>query len=180
MNLKVYTKTGDKGLTSLFGGKRVSKNDLRVEAYGTVDELNAVVALALTEVKQPEIKKELMKVHNDLFLLGSILSGYKTKNISYFKVRVEHFEKLIDLWWKKLPELHNFVLPSGGKAGAQLHFCRTLARRAERRTVQLSKKEKVDPSILIYFNRLSDLLFTMARYCNYKEKRKEIIWVEPQ
>ncbi len=176
--LKIYTKTGDKGETSLFGGKRVSKSSIRVEAYGAVDELNSIIGVVLSELrsKNQELRKELVKVQNDLFDIGSSLANPKSSSPLYLKQRTQDQEKLIDRLTSKLPELRNFILPGGGKAGSQLHFARTICRRAERRIVELSKKEHVHPEILMYFNRLSDLLFTLARYINYREKVKEIIW----
>lgn len=182
MALKIYTKTGDKGQTSLFGGKRVAKYSLRVEANGTVDELNSKIGIVLSELrsKNQELRKELIGIQKDLLDIGSQLANPRPKVIihdSKFLIhRVEQFELLIDRLTKQLPELRNFILPGGGKAGSQLHFARTVCRRAERRIVELSKKEKVESSILVYFNRLSDLLFTMARYVNWKEKKKETIW----
>ncbi len=181
--LKIYTRTGDKGQTSLFGGKRVAKDDIRVEAYGTVDELNSAIGLAIAFVLSSKyqvlsIEKGLTKIRSDLFLIGYCLANtkYIIQNTKYLKLRVEELEKIIDKLTEKLPGLHNFILPGGGRAGASLHFARTICRRAERRVVSLSKKEKVALEILIYLNRLSDLLFTMARFVNFKEKRKEIIW----
>mgnify|MGYP001614976520 CR=1 FL=1 len=190
MKIKIYTRTGDKGQTSLFGGKRVSKSDLRVEAYGTVDELNSAIGMATARINDEGLmmKDKLVKIQHDLFTIGSILASPSTKrypsaslrastlDAKRLKKRVEKFEKFIDEMTLKLPELQNFILPGGGKAGSLLHFARTICRRAERRIVELSKKEKVDPSILAYLNRLSDLLFTMARFVNYKEGKKEVIW----
>lgn len=175
--MKIYTKTGDKGETSLFGGKRVSKADLRVEAYGTVDELNSAIGIAIAESQASECNSELIRIQNDLLDIGSVLANPKAKSIRLEK-RVEEFEGLIDVMTKELPALANFILPGGGKGGAQLHFARTLARRAERRIVALAQKEVIDNGILIYFNRLSDLLFTMARFVNYKEKKQEVLWTK--
>lgn len=173
--MKIYTKTGDKGMTSLFGGERVLKSSLRVEAYGCVDELNSLLGVIVASLKVQPLKKELILIQNDLLDIGSALANPKMKRIK-LEDRVASFEKIIDQLTQKIPELRNFILPGGGKAGSLLHFSRTVARRTERIIVQLSKKENIDNSILIYFNRLSDLLFTMARYANYKEKKKEIIW----
>lgn len=188
--MKIYTRTGDKGQTSLFGGKRVLKSSLRVEAYGTVDELNSAIGVAVGEVQSTKLKvksynaklqNELEKIQHDLFGIGSVLASPKVQS-SKLKVqslgkRVEEFEKMIDMLTEKLPPLRNFILPGGGKAGAQLHLARTVCRRAERRVVALAGKEDVASEILIYFNRLSDLLFTMARFMNMKEKKIETIWV---
>ncbi len=185
--VKIYTKTGDKGETSLFGGKRVSKADPRVEAYGTVDELNSAIGIAIAEAQNSKLKAqnnssklktELEKIQNDLFDIGSTLANPKAKPIERLEKRVEDFETMIDEMTKELPELRNFILPGGGMSGSQLHFARTICRRAERRIVELSQKDSVDKSIVMYFNRLSDLLFTMARFVNHKEKQKETIWTK--
>ncbi|OGH33909.1 MAG: ATP:cob(I)alamin adenosyltransferase [Candidatus Levybacteria bacterium RIFCSPHIGHO2_02_FULL_42_12] len=180
-NVKIYTKTGDKGETSLFGGQRVSKSDVRVESYGTIDELNSAIGIVLsvTNNKQKTIRKELIKIQNDLFEIGSALANPTSKSIRDLEKRVGEFEKLIDELTSSVPPLQNFILPGGGRGGSLLHFARTVCRRAERWTVALSKKEKVDTNILIYLNRLSDLLFTMARYVNWKEKKKEALWRKP-
>lgn len=183
--VKIYTRTGDRGQTSLFGGKRISKASLQVEAYGTVDELNSAIGVAITEVlsikyQVSSIKKELIKIQHDLFTIGSILASSSTKRYTLdprrLKNRVTDFERLIDQLTEKLPQLRNFILPGGGKAGAALHLARAVSRRAERRVVALSKRQPVISDILVYLNRLSDLLFTMARFANYQQKQKEIIW----
>ncbi len=191
--MKIYTKTGDKGETSLFGGKRVSKASLRVEAYGTVDELNSAIGVAIAQFsifnfqfsnksQITNLKRQLIEIQNDLLEIGSALASPGIKNqesrIKNLGKRVEELERLIDEMTKELPELRNFILPGGGVVGSHIHFARTICRRAERRIVELSKKEQVDKGILIYFNRLSDLLFTMARFVNHKEKQKEVIWTK--
>jgi cob(I)alamin adenosyltransferase len=182
LTLKIYTKTGDKGQTSLFGGKRVSKSSVRVEAYGTVDELNSIIGVVLSMIsnKQQAIRKELVQIQNDLLDIGSTLASPGiTKHESRIKnlgSRTKEIENVIDNLTEQLPPLQNFILPGGGKGGALLHQSRTICRRAERRIVELAKKENVEDEILTYFNRLSDLLFTMARYVNFAEKKKEIIW----
>ncbi|MDP3726913.1 MAG: cob(I)yrinic acid a,c-diamide adenosyltransferase, partial [bacterium] len=168
--MSIYTRTGDKGKTSLFSGQRVSKADLRVEAYGTVDELNSAIGVAIAEISNiihstssgqiSNIKKELVQVQKDLFEIGSALAQAGIRNLDQ---RVKDFEKMIDEMTGKLPPLQNFILPGGGGAGSTLHFARTVCRRAERRVVALSKKEKISADIIVYLNRLSDLLFTMAR-----------------
>lgn len=178
--VKIYTRTGDKGQTSLFGGKRVSKSSLRIEAIGTVDELNSALGVAVAQYQRSKIKDGLERIQNDLLDIGSVLASPSTMNpepiTNNLKNRVTDFEKLIDQLTEKLPELRNFILPGGGKADAMLHLCRSICRRTERRIVELTKKELVPNDILVYFNRLSDLLFTMARFVNYKEKQKETIW----
>lgn len=176
--MSVYTRFGDKGKTSLYGGKTVSKGSLRVDAYGSLDELNSAIGVVLFEIKNPEIKKELLLIQNDLFEIGaSLASSIENKKLEeYLKKRVKDFEKQIDSLSEKLPELINFILPGGGKGSSFLHLTRTVCRRSERRVAELSEKESINKETLIYINRLSDLLFTFARFINYKEKKKEIIW----
>lgn len=177
--MSVYTRTGDKGKTSLYQGKRVSKASLRIEAIGTVDELNSAIGVAIAQVKNSKLKvqsleKELEKIQSGLFNIGANLANPSSK-INLEK-RVKEFETKIDGLTAKLPELNNFILPGGSLAGSHLHLARTVARRAERRITELSEKEKVEESIIIYMNRLSDFLFMTARFINYKEKKKENIW----
>lgn len=182
--MAIYTRTGDKGKTSLFNGQRVSKADLRVETYGTIDELNSTIGVAIAELirindEGLSIKKELIKIQNDLLDIGSNLANPNltiNSQLSTLNSRVEEFEKFIDQMTEKTPPLKNFILPGGGKTGAFLHLARAISRRAERKIVALNNKQKIDNNIIIYVNRLSDLLFTMARFANFKEKKKEIIW----
>lgn len=181
MNNKIYTKKGDKGETSLFGGTRVPKNSLRVDTYGTVDELNSVIGVVIAHLR-PEEKKEavlLSSIQHDLLLIGSSLANPVPKPLPHLTKREKLFEKRIDQMTEKMPELHNFILPGGGKAGSFLHQARTVCRRAERRVVKLSQEEPIEPAILRYFNRLSDLLFTLARFVNFQEKQLETKWVKP-
>lgn len=127
----IYTRTGDKGKTSLYAGKRISKANIRVEAYGSVDELNSAIGVALAELKNSELKKDLVKIQNDLFEIGASLANPGKKNTrlsSYLKKRVSEFEKTIDKLTLKLPKLSNFILPGGGKGGSMLHFTRTTGR----------------------------------------------------
>ncbi len=174
--MPIYTKTGDKGDTGLFNGKRVSKASLRIEAIGTVDELNSVIGFVISQltISKSQLTKELIKIQSDLFVIGGALANPRGEiNLSK---RTKEFEKLIDELTRKLPPLFNFILPGGGIAGASLHLARTVCRRAERRIVSLSGKEKVQSEIIIYINRLSDLFLTMSRFVNQKEKKKETIW----
>ena len=177
--MPIYTKFGDKGKTALHTGKTVSKSSIRVEAYGNLDELNSFLGVVLSQAKDKRIKQELLQIQSDLFEIGASLAGPGEKKRPELKAklkqRVDGFEKTIDFLTEKMPKLKNFILP-GGKTGSLLHYARTIARRAERRTVALSEKETVLSEILIYLNRLSDLLFTFARYINHKEKQKETIW----
>lgn len=179
--MKIYTKTGDSGQTSLFGGKRVSKANLRVEAYGTVDELNSMIGVVVSmgHGTKDLVDKTLLKIQSDLFEIGSALAtpGDRIQETSVVLAkRVKEFEGIIDKMTEVLPELHNFILPGGASIAAQLHLARSVARRAERRVIALSVKEVIDTEIIVYFNRLSDLLFTMARFVNHQENKKEMIW----
>lgn len=173
---KIYTRIGDKGKTSLFDGKKVFKSDKKVEAYGTIDELNSAIGAASAFVHNRLIKKELEEIQNDLLEIGSSLAVSTTLPADQLSNRPQEFENLIDKLTKQMPPLSQFILPGGGKGGALLHLSRTIARRAERNIVQLSQKEKIDRVIIIYLNRLSDLLFTMARFVNHKEHQREKIW----
>ncbi len=176
--LKIYTKTGDKGRTSLFGGTRVSKASLRVDTYGTVDELNSLIGLVLSvkHISDYRITTELAAIQNDLLLIGSTLANQNAQSVLTLLDRVSQFEKLIDTLTSDLPELQNFILPGGSHPGALLHLARTVSRRTERCIVSLASEEHVDPNILQYFNRLSDLFFTMARSVNMQAKEPETIW----
>ena len=174
--MPIYTRKGDRGKTSLFDKKKVWKYDLKVEAYGTVDELNSTIGAASAFVSIKKINLELEEIQNDLLEIGSSLAVSKTLSAKQLSKRPEEFEKLIDELTIQMPKLSKFILPGGGRAGSFLQLARTVSRRAERKVVHLSRKEPVDQIILIYLNRLSDLLFTMARFVNFKEKQKEQIW----
>jgi cob(I)alamin adenosyltransferase len=180
--MKIYTKTGDNGETSLFGGERVAKDSLRIETYGTVDELNSFIGLAITELKSDEVRVTLEKIQNQLFILGSDLATPDTEENKKLKIeRVpESFyinaENEIDNFTIKLEELNNFILPGGSKAAALLHVCRTVCRRAERKAVALNKAVKISKNIVIFLNRLSDLFFVMARYENKVAGLTDIRW----
>jgi len=180
--MKIYTKTGDDGTTGLFGGERVRKDNARIEAYGTIDELNSFIGLAITEVKSKEVKKILRKIQNELFTLGSDLSTPdipKNKKLNIPRVPA-HFitdaEKAIDFFENKLEPLKNFILPGGTKGAALLHVCRSISRRAERRIVTLKSQVKIGENIAIFTNRISDLFFVLARYENSFNKVKDIKW----
>lgn len=174
--MRIYTKFGDKGSTALLGGSVVSKNDLRVVAYGGIDELNAALGVVIAESDNLEIVDFLRKIQSDLFVIGAELSskGMKSKPIS--PARVGDLENEIDRIDPILMPLRNFVLPGGCKTASLLHLARTICRRAERDVVALSQKESVNPDIIMYINRLSDLLFMQARLANHGEKVEEIIW----
>ena len=175
--MAIYTRVGDKGKTFLLGGKRILKSDLRVEAYGVIDELNSLIGVVLSGKNLLlDIKKELINIQHDLLEIGSNLANPPAEKITYLRKRVKEFEIFIDQITEKLPKLNNFILPGGGEAGAALHLGRAVCRHLERKIVELNKKQSVDANIMVYFNRLSDLLFTMARFANFKERKKEIIW----
>lgn len=174
--MRIYTKFGDKGKTML-RGKVTDKADQRVAAYGEVDELNAAIGVVISFVKHSDIKEILVPIQKDLFTVGADLAnpqGEKLNRIS--PIRVSELEKIIDEIWAELPALTHFIMPSGTQTAVLLHLARTICRRAERSIVVLSKKEKINQDILVYINRLSDLLFTLARFANRKERIEEVIW----
>lgn len=180
---RVYTRTGDQGQTGLVGGHRVGKDDLRIECYGTVDELNATVGLARlhtgTEALAP-LDAILRRVQNELFNLGSLLAtraeDLHPRQPVIEDRHVERLEQEIDRFNAGLPELRSFVLPGGGAAAAHLHLCRTVCRRAERLTVHLSRGETVMPEAIRYLNRLSDALFVFARWAAHTGGEPEPLW----
>ncbi|MEH7096066.1 cob(I)yrinic acid a,c-diamide adenosyltransferase [Neobacillus vireti] len=177
--MKIYTKTGDKGTTSLIYGQRVAKNDIRVEAYGTCDETNSMIGLALSYLKGENFQgKEIIenvyhKIQTNLFHVGAELATPQGKEVKWKLADsdIAQLEKQIDDWDITLPGLTNFILPGGHPAGAAFHVARTIARRAERCAVSLG--EEVNPLVLAYLNRLSDLLFVTARYVNYQLGQNE-------
>jgi len=173
--MSVYTKFGDKGTTALVGGGTVSKDHPRVEAYGDVDELNSVLGLAIAFSEKTEVNTYLEKIQKDLFLIGAELASKSAKK-TISPARVGEIEKEIDRLEKELPPLNHFILPGGSKTASLLHHARTVCRRAERKVVLLSNKEKTNPALIIYLNRVGDFLFMLARYVNYKKKVDEIVW----
>ncbi|MEO8167363.1 MAG: cob(I)yrinic acid a,c-diamide adenosyltransferase [bacterium] len=178
--MKIYTKTGDKGDTSLFGGQRVPKDALRIEAYGTVDELNSVLGIVRAEKEKAEIDSILDRIQNDLFMLGADLATPRSQTNKSIK-RIEakdsrHLEKTIDRLEEHLKPLKTFILPGGSATAARLHFARTVCRRAERSVVRLSRHEDIGEGITIYLNRLSDLLFVLARYANQAAGVSDTKW----
>jgi len=177
----LYTGTGDKGETSLYSGKRVSKESARVEAYGTVDELNSQIGAArsLLKDKASPLDQNLRDVQRDLFVLGGDLASDKTlsKVPRIGKEHVQRLEKIVESTFARLPKLTRFVLPNGGVTGSQLHVARAVCRRAERTVVALSKSEEVNPEIIRYLNRLSTLLFDLARLANKMDGIPEEEWV---
>lgn len=176
---RIYTRGGDGGETSLVGGRRVAKHDLRVEAYGTVDEANAVLGLARLRAKGA-LAAMLARIQNDLFDLGADLAtpsgGRKDKGaLRIVASQVKRLEREIDGCNAKLKPLDSFVLPGGSELAAALHLARTVVRRAERHAVALAKREAVNPEALKYLNRLSDHLFVLARFANAKGKQ-DLLW----
>lgn len=181
--MAIYTKKGDKGRTSLGSGVRVWKDSRRVESYGTIDELNALLGvieseLSLSKKKYSKYLREIIvTIQNDLFCIGSYLSNPANSSlITHLSKNTTIFEEKIDEMTKKMPELSNFILPGGSKIGSNLQLGRAVSRRAERNLVSLLKREKVNRDVVQYINRLSDLFFTMSRFANHSEKKKEIIW----
>jgi cob(I)alamin adenosyltransferase len=180
---RIYTKTGDNGSTSLFGGKRTTKDSLRIEAYGTVDELNSALAVARSLGPKLELDEILALIQNDLFILGADLAtplGTKSAHVMRIQQdQVASLEQIIDRLEIRLQPLSTFILPGGSQIASNLHLARTICRRAERFVVKLSRKEKIGPVCTVYLNRLSDLLFVVARYANYVDGRQEIPWIAP-
>lgn len=181
MGSKVYTKTGDKGQTSLIGGTRVLKSDIRIEAYGTVDELNSFLGLLRDHIPQHEQQKILIKIQNDLFIVGALLAEDKEKNkmkLPELKSDAAVFlEKEIDRMDEHLPPMKHFVLPGGHPSVSLAHVCRTVCRRAERRVIELAKNQSGLEFIITYLNRLSDYFFVLSRKLAYDFKTEEIPWV---
>jgi len=177
--MKIYTRKGDKGMTSLFGGMTLSKSNIRIEAYGTIDELNSFIGLVIAESNNANIQKDLLRIQKRLFDIGSILATNPNKPdlIQQFdEAEISFLEKNIDDMGKNLEPLKNFILPSGSKLIALTHVSRTICRRAERRVVAIQDKNEVYIILLKYINRLSDYLFVLARKIAYNNNIKENIW----
>jgi cob(I)alamin adenosyltransferase len=179
--VKIYTKTGDLGETSLLGGARVPKDHLRVAAYGDVDETNAALG-AVRALAEPKLEKQLFALQKDLFAIGAQLADptrrvvEKRAKAAVTNAHVRRLEKLIDSCEAALPPLRSFVLPGGTPAAALLHQARTICRRAERSVVTLAREADVDRRIVVYLNRLSDLLFVLARVENHRARSAEDRW----
>jgi cob(I)alamin adenosyltransferase len=179
--VKIYTKTGDTGETSLFDNTRVLKSDARVDAYGEVDELNACLGTVRAAGAAPDIAAAIEQIQKDLFALGAQLAdpsariAERVTKAATTQADVERLEQLIDRLDGEVPPLRRFILPGGSPAGAALHLARTVCRRAERRVVALGAGRE-DPLVVIYLNRLSDLLFVMARAVNYRSSVPEVEW----
>ena len=179
-NLKIYTKKGDEGQTSLYRGGKVSKDSRRVKAYGAVDELSSFMGLAITYDLSAQVADALLRVQNDLFIIGADLATPEASvksgdRVSRLEQNAEMFlEEAIDLMEADLPELKNFILPGGTRAAATLHTARSVCRRAEREVVTIAQEEEVNPAVLRYLNRLSDYLFVAARWVNWKEGEGDV------
>lgn len=178
----IVTKTGDKGTTGLFGGERVPKDSPRIEAYGTVDELNACLGVAIAEETMPSaLKAQLTEVQHLLFRVGGDLATPPSKRVKEDRIAKEHTEQ-IEAWIVKLeaslPPQMKFLLPGGSKPSAALHLARTVCRRAERRVVTLARKEDVNPEVRLFLNRLGDYLFLAARKANVElgEEETEVLY----
>ena len=181
--MKIYTKNGDRGKTSLIGGKKVSKHDLQVEAYGSVDELNSFMGLVKDYSKNDEINQVLFKVQLKLFTIGSILAQENTSTNSVILEKLNisakdtnFIESQIDKLEKKLPKLTKFIIPGGHKLVSYCHVSRSICRRAERKITKLNDSVKLDSNILPYINRLSDFLFVLSRYFSKELNIKESYW----
>lgn len=190
---RVYTRTGDKGTTSLVAGARVLKNNIRIEAYGTVDELNAVLGIARRELQElkpghrvqalkdvAQIDQDIERIQNELFVVGSRLACEEIKTLSTLPPlpldSVPYLETRMDEMSAQLKPLKEFILPGGGKTAGFFHLARTICRRAERNLVNLDTHSPIEPLLIEYLNRLSDYLFVLARFCNFIEGISEPTW----
>lgn len=183
MAFKIYTRTGDSGDTGLFGGGRVGKDHTRVDAYGEVDELNAVVGFARAVSDEPRIDAQLEQIQRDLFAIGALLATpdlakmrLQLEKARLDEARVAELERAIDAAEAELAPLKAFILPAGTPKAAALHMARTVCRRAERRVVHLAREVEIPALVVVYLNRLSDLLFTLARHANHLAAVPDTEW----
>ncbi len=179
--MKIYTKSGDKGETSLIGGKRVKKYNLRIQAYGTCDELNAWIGLLRDQEINADHQSFLMKIQERIFIIGSHLASLHDKELKSKLPKVQvnhvvHIEDQIDLMEKDLPIMTNFILPGGNQVVSYCHLARTVCRRCERHVIELADSDFVDPVIIQFFNRLSDYLFVLSRKISKDTNAKETLW----
>jgi cob(I)alamin adenosyltransferase len=181
--MKIYTKTGDAGTTGLFGGGRVPKDDARVDAYGDVDELNAVLGAARATGPMPRVDEVLVSVQRDLFAIGALLATPNVEKMHDHLVkariddaRIEELERAIDACDSELEPLKAFIIPGGTPKAAELHVARTVCRRAERKVVHLQHSVELPKLVVVYLNRLSDLLFSLARVANKRAGAGEVTW----
>ncbi len=178
--MKIYTKKGDTGETSLFGGQRVRKDHVRIEAYGTVDELNSILGTVISHQPVQKLTEHLVEIQKELFVIGADLATPQEKQSKVVRIKeepIQQLELLIDELDGVLPKLTSFILPSGSLAATQLHVARTVCRRAERCVLTAMEYEPINPLILQYLNRLSDLLFVMARFENHQKNIEETRWL---
>ncbi len=185
--MKIYTKTGDQGKTSLYGGTRVKKSNLRIDAYGTVDELNSYIGLVKDQLEDKEVIKDLLRIQNKLFALGAMLAtpidkeklkdGSDRLKIEKIEAtEIQYLESQMDTMNESLDPMTHFILPGGHTTVSFCHISRCICRRAERIAVELADSEEINPYIIIYLNRLSDYLFVLARKLTKVYKVKEIPW----
>lgn len=181
--MKIYTKTGDKGDTGLIDGSRISKSDLRIRAYGEVDEANSHIGLIISSIEKnsifDDVRKILLNVQQDLFVLGAELANpntLKDDNMLVKREMISTIEKYIDNFESELAPITYFILPGGSIESSLLHICRTVVRRAETSAVALAKGQRINQEILTYLNRISDLFFVLARVTNKRQKRADIPW----
>lgn len=179
--MKIYTRTGDRGKTSLWGGKRVDKNAARLAAYGTVDELNALLGVVRCLGIDAEFDRALERIQHELFVLGADLAAPEnvTRIERMNQTYITRLEQEIDAWEEQLPPLREFILPSGSQTAAYLHLARTVCRRAERELVDVSQQEPVNEATQAYLNRLSDWLFVLARLANTRAGIADVPWRHP-
>ncbi|MBL7715704.1 MAG: cob(I)yrinic acid a,c-diamide adenosyltransferase [Bdellovibrionales bacterium] len=180
--MKIYTKGGDSGQTSLFKGERVPKDHLRIRSYGTLDELNASLGVVLSLKPQAPLADRLTRIQAEIFQLGAELATPRDKTLlmeTLGEAEIQTLEKEIDEMEKSLKPLKSFILPGGSPISAHLHLARTISRRAEREIVVLHRAEPLRPEVLQYVNRLSDALFVMARFANHQAHVDDIPWVAP-
>lgn len=179
--MKIYTKTGDTGTTSLVGGKRTSKDDARLNAYGTIDELNSFLGLLRAKTTEPDKKELILDIQNTLFSLGAILAADSDDTKRRFSLeippeKVDKLEKNIDLIQESLPPIANFVIYGSDELSAICHICRAVARRAEREIITVYKQVTPDTNLLRYINRLSDFLFVLARHYTKINADSDFLW----
>ncbi len=177
--MKLYTKTGDSGETSLLGGKRVGKDCIEMGAIGEVDELNALLGVIIADMEQSDVSERLIQVQHKLFTLGSQLAAVQTELVDVpevLDIDVSDLEVWIDELQSQVSELKQFILPGGDRIAAQIFFARAVCRRAERACVGLSKKHEISKLVLQYLNRLSDLLFVLGRFVNKERGVEEVVW----
>ena len=178
--MKIYTKTGDKGTTALFGGARLPKNHIRIESYGTVDELNSFIGLVRDHLTNEELRGELKSIQETLFTIGSHLAADPSKDNLWIPeikpTEIELLEKGIDRMQESLEPLKNFILPGGHPVVSHCHVVRCVCRRAERNVVALSEIETIAPILIQYLNRLSDYFFVLARFVGKELGAEEVVW----